>query len=286
MGGYQYLTESVQKKLRKIAHNVQNGINALEPPINYNDLYENAKLTKHVFDTDMLAGSGLIKDVDSIKKTHLRGILSVKEKQVFVIDSTNYQKRHNFILAHEFGHWQIPSHNALLFHCSQFDLSRAAQKQLEQEANFFAGELGFMGKLFFEHLMSSDLTIDNLKKLSDLFGFSIEATLIRAVHTDLRPCAIRSMKLKKKNGQSILETKYLIHSIEFEKQVGELNHTSIYKEDHVISSIINDPIKCILNDNKFQVTLKGTEHKLDVELWKNDWSAFALYTVPGKASGI
>ena len=109
----------------------------------------------------------------------------VPDKRVIIIrDDYDYRKRNNFTFAHEFAHWEIPSHRAILYKCSQFDLSLKARKQMEREANFFASELSFMGDKFTEYLFSSPVSMKSIMQLSDMFGMSIEATLIRAVELD------------------------------------------------------------------------------------------------------
>jgi Zn-dependent peptidase ImmA (M78 family) len=152
----------------------------------------------------------------------LRGVLFVPEKKVYVIDDSSYVKRQNFIVAHEFGHWVIPHHRALLFECNQFDLSTSARVQIEREANFFASEFGFMGNVFFDYLHSSPWSVKHIRNLSDKFDFSVEATLRRAVEISEHPCAFRKMKIDEVgNGGSFLSTVYVVGYEKLEKEYGE-----------------------------------------------------------------
>jgi len=116
-----------------------------EPPVNYDILYESEKLIRHTLTAEEFAGEKIVTKPE-IK--NVRGILLVKDKRVFVVDDTAYEKRNNFVYAHELGHWKLPHHKELLFKCSQFDLSSKARKQLEREANHFASQIGFMGRVF------------------------------------------------------------------------------------------------------------------------------------------
>ena len=165
MSSYSYLDEAVRVRLTKLAGLSLKEVSLKEPPVNFDWLYENEKLSRTCLNkSDPIIGD-LAKNLNlNVNKVeYLRGVLFVPDKRVIVI-SVNYDKRNNFTVAHEFGHWKIPSHQALLYKCTRFDLSPKARAQMEREANFFASELSFMGSLFLERLQSSPLSMGNIKE--------------------------------------------------------------------------------------------------------------------------
>lgn len=70
------------------------------------------------------------------------GILVPAERRV-VLNAAEPPARRRFTLAHEVGHWVcqvLEGHRAPLY-CRDVDVSEAADRQLEREANVFAAEL-------------------------------------------------------------------------------------------------------------------------------------------------
>lgn len=274
MSSYNYLSDALIHSINACVVQALNSVSITEPPVNYDLLYESHKLIKQTLTTEEFRGENLISPSELEK---VRGILLVKEKRVFVVDNSNYQKRHNFVNGHELGHYVLPHHRALLFKCTQFDLSQSARKQLEREANFFAGELGFMGKLFFQYLQSSKLSLKTIKDLSDRFMMSIEATLRRTVEIETRPCVFLSLNLNESDEERFLSVRYAVHSSSFLETVGEINSRHVFSRDHTISQIITDPISNAMRECECNLTFKGQkEVPLHAELWRNDWNIFVL----------
>ncbi len=275
--GYSYLDNNVKHSLDILAETCIEEISSGEPPINFEYLYENGKLKKTIVESSSLKKGGLIKELDKKKLEKVRGILLVQEKQVFVVENNEpYEKRINFVLGHEFAHWRIPSHKALLFQCTQFDLSYNARHQLEIEANYFASELGFMGNIFFQYLQSSALSFQHIKKLSDIFNMSIEATLRRSIEIEERPCALLSLSLNKKDEEKFLQTKYVVHSEKFSQDYGEFDRFQAFPRNHILSTIVTDPIADILKTHECEIHFGEKKVLLKAELWKNRWNIFVL----------
>jgi Zn-dependent peptidase ImmA (M78 family) len=70
------------------------------------------------------------------------GLLVPAERRV-VLNAAEPEPRRRFTLAHEVGHWVcqvLEGHRAPLY-CRDVDVSEAADRQLEREANVFAAEL-------------------------------------------------------------------------------------------------------------------------------------------------
>src|SRR5450830_1392185 len=132
--GHKYLTEQVQATIRTEAARALAFIDSIEPPISLKDLYLNDNLVTSTFKPDDPDYLELAERIGADAKS-LRGCLFVPDRHVIARDD-GYKQRTNFVLAHEFGHWKLPWHQALLYQCTQFDLSTKASAQLEKEANF------------------------------------------------------------------------------------------------------------------------------------------------------
>jgi Zn-dependent peptidase ImmA (M78 family) len=70
------------------------------------------------------------------------GLLVPAERRV-VLRASEPEPRRRFTLAHEVGHWvcQVLEGHTAPVYCRDVDLSAAADRQLEREANVFAAEL-------------------------------------------------------------------------------------------------------------------------------------------------
>ena len=276
MRGHSYLDQKIQQKVSNIADAALKKIGLIEPPVNYDVIYDKERLNKKIFTINELVSQGILKASQNKNITKIRGILLVKDKQVFVIDDTHYAKRHNFVLAHEFGHWILPHHKALLYKCTQFDLSKKARKQLEIEANYFASEFGFMGRVFFDYLKSSTLSISNIKTLSDTFELSIEATLRRSAEIHDIPCAFVSFVVNENDEKNFLKIRYAVLSEPFQKTYGKINPSSVFPKNHVLSKIITDPFIKLVGECECEISFGRKKLPMKAEVWKNPYNIFAL----------
>ena len=80
----------------------------------------------------------------NVERTELdvSGMLLPAERRILV-NATESELRQRFTIAHEVGHWvcQCVSGSAAPFYCRPQDVSTAADRALEREANVFAAEL-------------------------------------------------------------------------------------------------------------------------------------------------
>jgi Zn-dependent peptidase ImmA (M78 family) len=275
VGGYVYLSEQVKRDIGEIIDATFQELDIRTPPVNYDWLYQSEKLAKETISLQGIKSLGL-RDVGQIQE-QLRGLLFVPEQQVFVIDEQGYSKRINFVLGHEFGHWKLPSHRALLYKCTQFGLSRAARQQMEKEANYFSSEFGFMRSLFFEALESSPLSLSHIKDLSDMFEMSIEATFRRSVELETRPCALLSLIVNPNSEEKFLSIRYPAHSESFRKRFGTIGTDQTFAREHPLSRILTDPVSSVMGECRCEIAFGPKRIPLRAELWKNKWNIFALF---------
>lgn len=115
MSSFNDLNDIVKIKIKKIVVDILQEVSIIDPPVDYNLIYENDKLCKDFVNSKEIKSIDFLKNMQNINLIDFRGLLFIKEKQVLVIDDSGYEKRNNFVLVHEFGHWKIPSHKDLLY---------------------------------------------------------------------------------------------------------------------------------------------------------------------------
>jgi Zn-dependent peptidase ImmA (M78 family) len=104
----------------------------------YHDLFADAELPVPVeaIAEDLLGLSVEEAELD------VSGMLIPAERQILV-NAAEPETRRRFTIAHELGHWicQSLEGRRVLLYCRPRDLSTAADRRLEREANVFAAEL-------------------------------------------------------------------------------------------------------------------------------------------------
>lgn len=104
--------------------------------------------------------------------------------------------RRRFSLAHELGHYHIPSHKdvGIALHCADADLrARSSDARVrEWEANDFAVELLMPRRLFAEDVRNRDATFRTVAALAgaDMYDVSLTAAAWRLVETTRDACAL------------------------------------------------------------------------------------------------
>jgi hypothetical protein len=104
--------------------------------------------------------------------------------------------RRRFSLAHELGHYHIPSHHGVgvALYCADSDLRARASdaRRLEWEANDFAAELLMPFRLFSEDVRNRDATFAVAQSLAGdtMYDVSVTAAAWRLVETTSEACAL------------------------------------------------------------------------------------------------
>jgi hypothetical protein len=269
------LSDHVKHALREAAMKSLQEVSRIEPPVIYDALYDHEKLKTTLFSKDHPDFQGLVNEIGVDQTDTLRGVLLVKQKHVIVIEH-DYDRRNKFTFLHEHGHWKLPWHRALLFKCTQFDLSAAARKQLEIEANFYASEAAFMGDLFMNYLMSSPPSLSHISYLSNVFDMSMESTFRHAVELELRPCAYLVMTVNRNDSDHFLKISYVVHSASFAANVVEFSRKATFPKNHVLAQIVVNPLSTALNVHECIINVKPKGVQLKAEVWKNNWNVFAF----------
>lgn len=113
------------------------------------------------------------------------------DKTFFFIKKTDkYYSRTRFSIAHELGHYFIPSHMEEVYSCTFDALSYLPNKEAEKEANDFAAELLMPLKHFKEDIRKRNLSIEYIIELSNKYDTSLVSTAIRYLNNCNDPGAL------------------------------------------------------------------------------------------------
>lgn len=118
--------------------------------------------------------------VDAIKSFSLKALYLPDQKRIF-LDSSLPPLKHRWNEAHEIGHSIIPWHEDAMLGDNNTTLSLDCREQIENEANYAAGRLLFLGDHFY---IASESLCPNFKSIAALskeFGNSLTSTFYRFV---------------------------------------------------------------------------------------------------------
>ena len=107
--------------------------------LRYHELYGGEELPVPV---EKIAGDLLGLDVRETEDIEVSGMLLPARREIW-LNATESEPRRRFTLAHELGHWvcQCLEGKVAPVMCRPKDVSEAADRALEREANIFAAEL-------------------------------------------------------------------------------------------------------------------------------------------------
>ncbi len=245
------------------------------PPVCYKTLLEVERLQYNLFSEVDEYYSNFKKEIGPKEAKKLRGVLLVEDKHLFIKDE-GYEKRVNFGFAHELAHWHLDWHQQLFYQCSEFDLSLKTRKQLEREANYFASRLAFMNGLFSRQVAANELSLSNIKGLSDTFQMSVESCLRTAVENEIRPCALLVMSWESKDSGYAFKVDYILYSLSFKEQVGTISRQQTFDANHRMTHIMNDVLSKLQGEYTYETKFGDTEKEITVEVWRHTYKAFAL----------
>lgn len=120
--------------------------------------------------------------VDAVRTLSLKALYLPDQKRI-LLDQTIPKIKHRWNEAHEIGHDIIPWHAGMMLGDNDQTLSQACQAHMENEANYAAGGLLFLGPRFADEAYSLTATVRNVRKLSEVFDNTITSTLWRYVES-------------------------------------------------------------------------------------------------------
>jgi Zn-dependent peptidase ImmA (M78 family) len=132
----------------------------------------------------VLARPALLLDV--IKKWDLRAIFIPDRKRI-LIDSELPDAKQRWSEAHEVGHSIIPWHTDTMLGDNKQTLTPACHEQIENEANFAAGQMLFFQQAFVQNARDLTVGINAVTTLKKRYGNTITTTLWRYVEQSEQP---------------------------------------------------------------------------------------------------
>ena len=130
-------------------------------------------LPLNVDDLRTYLGLDLVRDARL--PARVRGVLDVEEHLIVVREGLP-PSAESHVVCHEGGHYQMATHRALLYRCSEFDLSEQVRRRMEVEANAFAATLRF-GAVPHGWVDDEEPSVARVRALTEITGASLESAL-------------------------------------------------------------------------------------------------------------
>ena len=165
--------DSERRDINRRVERILKDLGNPEPPLSLEDVRYLLRLDlKYYSSTDVsaarevahklyVAGKQIIERpallIDVIRKSKLSALWLPDRKRI-LIDRDAPKLKHRWMEAHEIGHSVIEWHRSCLFGDDEVTLSQACHEQIEAEANYAAGQLLFMQKLFYDEVTDTGIT--------------------------------------------------------------------------------------------------------------------------------
>jgi Zn-dependent peptidase ImmA (M78 family) len=183
------MDQATRKEIQRITAETLRDAGLTEPPLSVERLLEHLRLYRDYYD---LSDPGFLdrakhklrvhgqKLVEIINKVRLKAVLLFDESRI-CIDNSLPKIKQPWASCHETGHRILPWHKPFFFGDTAESLDPAYQDDLEDEANYAAGRLLFLGERFSDDARDVPPTIDGVKQLARLYRASLTTTLRRYV---------------------------------------------------------------------------------------------------------
>lgn len=197
-----FLRERTAQDINDLVGKVLRDIGNPEPPLNLDVVRELLRLDRQYYSSNedgalaevahqlkvagkqVLARPALL--IEAIKKWDLRALFLPDGKRV-LIDRDLPDAKKRWSEGHEVGHSIIPWHLDTMLGDNKLTLTPACHEQIENEANFAAGQLLFLQKAFVSDARDLAAGIDAVTTLKKGYGNTITTTLWRYVEQSNEP---------------------------------------------------------------------------------------------------
>jgi hypothetical protein len=206
----------------------------------------------------------------------VRALLDFQERLVAVDVQLN-PKRSRFSTFHEIGHYVLPDHVGQIVVCGDGDFAYRTASAEEREANAFAAELQFKGRLFRQETATLPISAATVKETATTFGASFEATARHLVEGSLRPCllAVYAKSGMRQDGSAHTTVRYSVASPSFEQRFGG----SLTDNDSDAVAAVwtqgRDIADSVSTDTDVEIAGKETA-RFGAEYFFNGYNAFCL----------
>jgi Zn-dependent peptidase ImmA (M78 family) len=142
---------------------------------------------------DIALARGVLVTEGPLQKMDARLIRDGNRGLIRIREDIPENGRKRFATAHEMGHWELHKDISQLFECTEKDLIAKYKGSPEEiQANYFAAALLMPTKFFTASMDGLPISINTIRKLSEIFRTSLTATAFRYVELSEDYCAIVS----------------------------------------------------------------------------------------------
>lgn len=205
----------------------------------------------------------------------IRAVLFVSD-QALLIDASFPSTRKPFGQAHELGHHAIRWHREILYVCSEWDLSYSTRKEMEFEANQFAGEFLIPTPLLNQIYAEYPVSVETVLHMSQLSAASIHACFVRFVADCPKACCL--LTLDKENGpegnlQLQMKKKPLYSPAWHRERTAFVKHDQILGANHIVTRFVDNPDAPTVQ----HVTIRIGDQEFPTDLFTNNYNVFVLF---------
>ena len=197
-----FLRDRTAQDINELVAKVLRDLGNPEPPLHMDHVRELLRLDRQYYSStedgalrevahrltiagkQVLARPALLLDV--IKKWDLRALFIPDRKRI-LIDSELPDAKQRWSEAHEVGHSIIPWHTDTMLGDNKQTLTPACHEQIENEANFAAGQMLFFQQAFVQNARDLTVGINAVTTLKKRYGNTITTTLWRYVEQSEQP---------------------------------------------------------------------------------------------------
>ena len=223
----------------------------------------------------------------------LRAALHLKSRTV-ATQANMGEKRTRFSIFHEIAHCVLPEHLGNIFIDTDQTLSWWTKVKMEREANRFAADVLFQGKLFQEQALNMATSLKSALGLAPKFGASFEATLRRYTEVHVQPCALIVYERPPKSDDGYADeddyrVQYTITSHVFRQKY--FSSVQVSGDVCKISEIIGNQSEWPLNgliERELDIE-RGQDHpvwRFETEIFSNSYKLFQFLRRPIRRSGV
>jgi len=288
------LSDRTSNDINKQVERIMRGLGNPKPPLDLRQVRELLKLDLEYYsasDDDILretfsrmkvASKQVIKRptliIDAIRKLDLKALYIPDQKRI-LIDQELPKLKHRWNEAHEISHEIIPWHGDMMQGDNEQTLSRLCHDQIENEANYGAGRLLFLGDIFAEEANDTPPCFRGIIGLRDRYKNTITSTLWRYIECMSPEKAMFAMitdhpHIPKNDFNPMQPCRHFIRSAKFAKEFNTANEILIYGQisnycSYQKRGLIGEGELLIKNDN-------GDEFLFSCETFFNTYDALTI----------
>jgi len=209
----------------------------------------------------------------------VRALLDYQERLVALDGGMNPQ-RSRFSSLHEIGHYVLPEHTGQIVLCSDADLGLRAARAHEREANAFAAEMQFKGRLFKLEAAALAVSAATVKDIATTFDASFESSARHLVETSIRPCmlAVYEQTGAADTGRPSTTVRYSIASPSFAQRYGRQLTDDDNEHVSAVWTPGRDITDSIVDDLELH-TADGELTRFRAEYFFNGYNSFCLLSI-------